>query len=234
MIKKGESLEDGISKSTPLLLVALEGNFLRAAEALFNRGADVNGMAYDYPLMSYLIAHSPKPEITDMVKFLCKHGADVERRPVRSGYTPLMLAASKGRHQVVELLLSHGANINARYIDPPGYGSSDQGATALGFAAGAGHMPIVKLLLSKGADVSLKKTNGYTPLIDALNLGHQEVAKILIANKADVNAETIEHITPLKAALREKNLQMAQFLFDKGADVNARNINGSTPLLAAV
>ncbi|HAM49688.1 MAG TPA: hypothetical protein DCP92_02955 [Nitrospiraceae bacterium] len=226
LIDKGAVIEEGNraknDMDSPLLFVALERGMFKAAKALVERGADVNGIKVGYPLMSYFIAYGEGPEgILAAVRFLCGHGADIERRPVRGGSTPLMIAASKGNQQVVELLLSHSANINAQCI-----GSSDPGATALVFAAKEGHTSIVELLLSKGADITLKRTNGYTSLIDALDFGHREIAKILIANKADVNAETMDHINPLKAALRKKDLQIAQLLVDKGADVNARSMKG--------
>jgi ankyrin repeat protein len=121
----------------------------KAAKALIERGADVNGIKYGYPLVSYFMAYSVRPEgILDTVKFLCDHGADVERRPVRSGSAPLMIAASRGRQDIVELLLSRGANINARSADPRlwFFGSRCNRAR---FAAGAGHASIVELLRQK-------------------------------------------------------------------------------------
>jgi ankyrin repeat protein len=225
VIEKGNS--DNENTADPALVLALEGSMFKAAKALIERGADVNGIKYGYPLVSYFMAYSVRPEgILDTVKFLCDHGADVERRPVRSGSAPLMIAASRGRQDIVELLLSRGANINVRYSDPKGYHSGDLGDTSLAFAARAGYTSIVDLLLSKGADINSKKWNGSTALIDALRGGHREVALILIAHNADVNAETSDGNTPLKSALTKKDLQIAQILVDKGADVNAKSMKG--------
>lgn len=231
LIKNGAFIDeksfDQNNTANPLLVIALRGNMFKAAKALIERGADVNGIEFGVPLISYFIAYDTADDsILGKVRFLCDHGADIERRPVSRGSTPLMIAAEQGNYHVVKLLLSHGADINARYTNPPGYGSSDEGSTALGFAAHAGHASVVELLLTKGTDITLKKTNGYTPLIDSLLLGHQEVAKILIDGRADVNAETIDYITPLGAALRKKDYKVAQLLVDKGADVNAKKMKG--------
>ena len=58
---------------------------------------------------------------------------------VQSGQTALMLAASHGRSDMVELLLASGANVNAR---------DEDGSTALMCACEHGYIDIVQMLLS--------------------------------------------------------------------------------------
>jgi ankyrin repeat protein len=220
-----------LSKDTnaadPALVLALEQGMLKAADALVKRGADVNGMKFRNPLLSYfLVYRSQEKGLPETIRFLCEHHADLERRPENDGRTALMIASSRGLRQIVETLLSYGAKIDARYESPPGYGSSDEGGTALSYAADHGHQGIVELLIGKGADGTIKRRNGYSNLILAILMKHPEIARILIVNKADVNAETIEGITPLKAALNKKDLQTARLLVEKGANVRAKSMRG--------
>ena len=58
----------------------------------------------------------------------------------QAGQTPLMLAASHGRVNMVQELLAHGANVNAHDYD---------GSTALMCACEHGHAEIVGVLLAQ-------------------------------------------------------------------------------------
>lgn len=70
-------------------------------------------------------------------------------------------ACQFGRTDVVELLLSHGIDVNARW--------RHNGQTGLHWAAYGGHPDVVKLLLAHGARVDIKdETYHGTPLDWAL------------------------------------------------------------------
>ena len=69
-----------------------------------------------------------------------------------------MVAAFYGRKEIVELLLSKGADVNAK---------DSKGETALMVAAFYGRKETVELLLSKGADVNAKDNEGKTALISS-------------------------------------------------------------------
>ena len=51
-----------------------------------------------------------------MVEILINHGADIEAQSERTKDTPLSLACSGGRYEVVEILLSHGTNKEHRNV----------------------------------------------------------------------------------------------------------------------
>jgi ankyrin repeat protein len=91
------------------------------------------------------------------------------------GYTLLMVAAEKGRLEVMKLLLNKGAAIDAATVF---------GETPLSRAAGAGQFEAVKLLLDNGAVVDSKDCLSSTPLVSAAQNGHYEVVKLLLEKGA--------------------------------------------------
>jgi ankyrin repeat protein len=142
------------------------------------------------------------------------------------GETPLAMAAVAGQKDVVEFLLAHGADVNARNL---------VGNTPLHEAVwedDEAHKDVVGLLLAHGADVNAKGQQGATPLFDAAFDGSTGVATLLLAKGADVKARDDLGETPLHLAAMS-SLAVVNLLLANGADVNAQNIAGSTPLMFA-
>ena len=71
------------------------------------------------------------------------------------GDTPLHVAALQERISIMEALVRHGADINAR---------GEWGCTPLHNAAEQGHWLAALRLLEMGADPTIKDDDGYTPL----------------------------------------------------------------------
>ena len=81
--------------------------------------------------------------------------------------------------------------------------------------------------------MSVRDSDGSTPLHCACWKGHESVVAVLLKAGADVNAENInEHwgTTPLHAAAHANQKKVAELLIAHGADINARNLNDRTPL----
>jgi ankyrin repeat protein len=72
---------------------------------------------------------------------LLSEGADVNARS-SAGETPLMLAAARGRLDVIGLLIDRGADVNA---------VTDAGNTALMLAAARGQVDAARALMERGA-----------------------------------------------------------------------------------
>ena len=68
--------------------------------------------------------------------------------------TPLQIASIEGWEEVVEFLLSKGAEVNVKNID---------GDSPLIDAVENGHIPVIRLLLQKGANARQANTKGYEP-----------------------------------------------------------------------
>lgn len=110
----------------------------------------------------------------DAVQALIKAGAPLEAVPGTRGLTPLMVAAGHGRESIAELLIQHGAKVNARYID---------GSTALMRAVRSGDSKLVEMFLEKGADPSIKDNKGKTAIEYAKELGDQYMVTALKSTK---------------------------------------------------
>lgn len=104
---------------------------------------------------------------------LLELGADPSFQTDNLGATPLMYAAIKGDQPMVEVLLQHGAELDAR---------TSFGTTALMWAATNGHQEVVELLLVAGADPLIRDAENRTAKMLA-TAGEYEQISDLLANK---------------------------------------------------
>jgi len=206
-----------------LLLVAVGKGYLKIVEVLLKYGIDVNMLyksGYGIGYMPLHVATENKQE--EVAKLLISYGADVNAQD-ETGKPPIFyailnadlkitrllltnkanikdnpellnIAVKKECREIVEVLLEHGADVNA---------SDEYGRTALHFTAvdedggffGFHHKfpdinvkgEIAKLLLSRGANVNAQTQNGTTTLHAATQKGYVKVIEALLEHNADVN-----------------------------------------------
>ena len=96
------------------------------------------------------------------------------------GSTPLHCATWKGHQNVVELLLSLGADVNAQNQN------DHWGTTPLHAAAHANQRAIAELLIAHGADIHAINLNGRTPLAETEFHKAKPVANLLKTHGASV------------------------------------------------
>jgi Ankyrin repeats (3 copies)/Ankyrin repeat len=149
----------------------------------------------------------------------------ISSREGRRGGMPLHLAAASGHKDVMEVLLAHQAEVNAK---------NAEGETPLHLAAGGGHRELVEVLLAYRAELNAKANGGTTPLHLAAGGGHKEVTELLLARQAEVNAEArFGPATPLVAAVTAGHTNVVEMLLAGGADVKIKANTGYSALQLA-
>jgi len=144
---------------------------------LLSHGADVNicamGRAYNSgctPLY-YALSQDNVP----IAEMLVNAGANLDIRPSLGNVTLLQMTLD--HRPLFELMLTHGADINAR---------SRGGKTPLHMASESGQVDEVRYLIDRKAAVNVQDNNGNTPLHLAARKGHGPVCAKLVESGADV------------------------------------------------
>ena len=96
----------------------------------------------------------------------------------KAGKTQLHWAAAENKVATALLLITWGANVNARHSDD---------ATPLHWAAANNAIQTAQLLLTQGAEICAKDTLGRTPLHRAGRNNAAETTEVLLAQGANVN-----------------------------------------------
>ncbi len=151
--------------------------------------------------------------------------ADKKLANVRGGggATPLMHAVLQAGEDCVRLLLSSGADPNAR---------NAVGATALMWAAT--DLGKVRLLVARGAKVNLQSKDGRTALMVAARThGTAGIVNFLIEQGAETGLRDASGATALTQASAAGDLETIRLLLTGTAEVNARANTGATAVMAA-
>lgn len=137
-----------------------------------------------------------------------------------------MLAVQTGNIDIVQELLSNGADINT---------TDNLGRTALTIASAFGQKEVAQILKLAGASAGEIITQNIMDekLIIAAAKGLEDEIEELLYNKADPNSKTSDGWTPLMWAVHESTLHSVWMLAEAGANVNAKTVYGVTPLMIA-
>jgi ankyrin repeat protein len=197
------------------LITALVTNDAQKALVLVNSGADPNTPCHTVPppslrqLWNYLLRRSPLPTTGNPTAFLIACGAS----PTLDDGTPILRMSvgpyeygtpnpvtnmdSPGNPQLVEAMLQHGGNIDARDQDK---------RTPLMWAASAHYPKTVGVLLEHKVSVNAQDGYGSTALYLAVEYSHSndligtDIVRQLLAHGADPNLSRKPNPTILQLA----------------------------------
>jgi ankyrin repeat protein len=256
---------------TPLLFAARQG-CVDCARILLKAGANINAadpndispmvMALingHYDFTAFLIDQGADPNIADETGRTPLYAAvDDHTMPESNLPAPREIDNKITSMDVIQLLLAHGANVNAQLKKQTPYRTKvdrgadtmlTTGATPLLRAAKAGDAEAIEALLAKGGDPKISTKFGMTPLMAAAGLGTKEEdttgrkktepeaiasIKLCLEAGADVNSVNNQGQTALHGAAQKGWDQVVQFLADHGAKLDAKDKKGRTPLDAAM
>ncbi len=253
---------------TPLIYAARDchseiARMLMAAGAMVFL-ADANKIS---PLLMAITNNQP-----DAADLLIEKGAEINTSDFW-GRTPLWAAVEmrdieysrSGEHnvdrarlfQLINSLLDHGANPNARTAEVPptrrflmGLGDLSwvdfTGQTPFLRAALSGDVAVMKLLLEKGADPTIPTFSGTTPLMAAAGINwvvsqtftedlptQIEAVKLCLEKGADINAANSMGLTPVFGAANRGADSLLEFLVAHGARLDVKDKEGRTPMVWA-
>ena len=165
----------GVWDQTPLILASFQGH-LDIVQCLLDHGADPN---LQNNLQCTALRHAAVIGHLEMVRTLIAHSVDVNVQDGES-WTPLYGAFWYGHakgdcHQLVRLLLEHGADPNAR---------DNKRRISLHLVSSSPYLElplkleVARILLSHGADVDAEDAEGRTPAQFALAKGDAELAQL--------------------------------------------------------
>ena len=246
-----------MARRTPIQQASLTGN-IEIVQLLVSEGADVNAFLcegshnphrwkdygkYQRERYEQHDSWNPPPSVlmtplqaailrenAVIVRMLLCAGAHIDTKG--HGDTPFQMAAAMNQTKIMQILLRHGADVNASAAD-------ERGMTALQVAAGAGNCELVQNLLDSGSkiDAAASPSEGRTALQAAAEHGNVDLAKMLIRAGADVNADPSPKggRTCLQAAVEQRHVDMVSMLLNEGANVNASaaTISGGITALQA-
>ncbi len=246
---------------TALSFAARQGD-LAAVRILVENHANVNDPDADgltplilavmnthYETGAYLLDQGADPKIADkdgrtaLYAAVDLHAEDSSNMPNRKETDALT------NLEMIQLLLAHGADINARlrhsvgqkaYLDG-GDGTLGNGTTPFIRAARGGDVPMMQFLVDHGADPKLTLDNKTTALMIAAGIGYREgktrgteeeaiaAIQFCLDHGADINAQNVRGDTAVHGAAHRGADHIVRYLAQHGARLDVRNRAGLTP-----
>jgi hypothetical protein len=203
--------------------IALRPGAEERLDATLDVGSVMGGavmIVADTPLVNAIWRIDDDDDLTE-VKHLLAVGVDVNLVDESAHTTALDEAVASGKLELVQMLLSAGADANVR---------NSSGQTALMRLDESSSAEIVSVLVYAGAKVNLKDEDGDSALLVAAALEKTEILKALLDAGAKVNTQNKEGKTALMIAAEDGSVENVRALLEAGANVNKKNKEGATAL----
>ena len=142
----------------------------------------------------------------------------------RDGVAMIHVACEVGDVELLNMLISFGADIEAR---------DKEGCTPLHLAAYWGKVDNLQFLLAKGASVTAKDKDGWTALHHAARCGKVKPLELLQAQRAALDPGDKDGDTPLHISAMEGKVKFVKALLEAGARADSHNNTNWSPLHVA-
>mmetsp|Transcript_35459 Transcript_35459/g.89320 ORF Transcript_35459/g.89320 Transcript_35459/m.89320 type:complete len:514 (+) Transcript_35459:111-1652(+) len=207
-----------------------------------------------------LLAAAGAGETGDVKMLLARLGPDRAAATGRHvGLTPLMVAAERGRVEVLTLLIEKRADLEVR--DPSGWtalmhaiqgqrldavrllldsrasvnviSKADGAFTPLALAAAGARPDLCSLLLNVGARTETKDEEGRKAIHHAAKRGNGAALVALLSARAQMEDRDLAGLTPLLLATSAGRAESVKILLANGADAFAQDLEGRSAIKLA-
>ena len=176
-------------------------------KALLGAGADPNSKNPEGETPLMVVARNGNVEAAEA---LLDAGAEINAKEAWGGQSALTWAAARSQAEMVRLLASRGADLDARGVV----------------------RQWDRKTITEPRPKDMNK-GGFTPLLYAAREGCIECAMHLLAAGADPDLADPERVTPLNMALLNLHYDFAANMIEAGADIDKWDLFGRTPLYMA-
>jgi uncharacterized protein len=170
-----------------------------------------------------LVKAASKEDLIEVAKLL-QSGADANVVDRLTDLSALAAAAQNGNRDLINILLSAGANPNL---------TNKRGETPLMYLGDNTTTDMIQQFLAAGVDINARDKTGGTALINLALNGSFDVTKQLIDAGARIEVEDDEGNTVLMSAAHNKDAQLLRYLIKAGAKVDVRNHDGESAFTIA-
>ncbi|KAK2470112.1 hypothetical protein H9L39_18260 [Fusarium oxysporum f. sp. albedinis] len=199
LVENGADIESANRFMTTPLMQACRYRNHEAVKLLIRCGANVERVNNDdETAMSIAVTNGDEPILIALLEAGARFddGSFFDKTN-----TPLRRAAKQGHVDMVRLLLSKGADVEANYK-----------------------------FVYRNTSASEPRTSGLTPLLEAPYWGHASVSSVLLDYNANIEAKDTSGLTPLLVAASQERYEVMKILVDRGADIHARDVTSRNAL----
>ncbi|HEY2383816.1 MAG TPA: ankyrin repeat domain-containing protein [Terriglobia bacterium] len=208
LLKAGADVSQANSYGASPMGLAAEAGNVDIIKLLLDAGADADSPNPDGQTALLAVARTGNVAAAEL---LVKHGAKVDAKEKWGGQTALMWASARRHPEMMQFLISKGADINAQSID----------------------RDYQRHVTAEGRPKNLD-SGGFTPLLYAARENCLACVRVLVDHKADINLPDPDGVSPLLLAIMNANWDLAKQLIEAGANIDQWDMFGESPLFTAI
>ncbi|XP_055377214.1 protein TANC2 isoform X2 [Condylostylus longicornis] len=182
--------------------------YLLACDWTYKNSSSTSNVSFTNALQQSLIAAASNDYLGIVEDILDTDKINLNDYDTLTGDTALIAASKNGCLETVSVLLSRGANVDAK---------NKLSQTALILAIKEGHLAVVERLIQYEADIEqCENEASKTSLMIASEEGHLDIIEFLVERGVDLERQDKDGLTALSWACLRGRYNVVKFLIDKG------------------